>query len=51
MGSANVYADLGGTDADEMLIEAQLASRIGDIIWRCRLRQPQAAELLGIPQP
>jgi predicted XRE-type DNA-binding protein len=51
MGSANVYADLGGTDADEMLIEAQLASRIGDIIWRCRLSQPQAAELLGIPQP
>jgi len=28
-GSNNVYADLGRPDADEMLVKAQLASRIG----------------------
>jgi predicted XRE-type DNA-binding protein len=50
-GSANVYADLGRADADEMLVKAQLASKIGDIIKRRRLTQAQAAEILGIPQP
>jgi hypothetical protein len=34
-----------------MLINAQLASRIGDIIRRRKLSQAQAAEVLGIPQP
>jgi hypothetical protein len=28
-GSTNVYADLGDPDADEMLVKAQLATRIG----------------------
>ncbi len=28
-GSANVYADLGCADADEMLVKVQLASKIG----------------------
>ena len=50
-GSANVYADLGRADADEMLVKAQLASKIGDIIKRRKLTQVQAAEILGIPQP
>ena len=50
-GSANVYADLGRADADEMLVKAQLASKIGDIIKRRKLTQAQAAEILGIPQP
>ena len=49
-GSANVYADLGRADADEMLVKAQLASKIGDIIKRRKLTQAQAAEILGIPQ-
>jgi len=38
-GSANVYADLGRADADEMLVKAQLASKIGDIIKRRKLTQ------------
>ena len=50
-GSTNVYADLGMADAEEMLVKAQLATEIGDIIRRRKLTQVQAAELLGISQP
>ena len=38
-------------DAEEMLVKAQLASKIGDIIKSRKLTQAQAAELLGITQP
>ncbi len=50
-GSTNVYADLGRPDADEMLVKAQLATRIADIIKRRRLTQVAAAEITGLPQP
>lgn len=50
-GSTNVYADLGLDNAEEMLVKAQLATKIGDIIKRRKLTQIQAAELLGITQP
>jgi predicted XRE-type DNA-binding protein len=50
-GSANVYADLGIGEAEEMLVKAQLATKIGEIIKQRKLTQMQAAELLGIPQP
>lgn len=50
-GSTNVYADLGMVDAEEMLVKAQLAKKIGDIIKRRKLTQVQAAQLLGITQP
>lgn len=50
-GSTNVYADLGMTNAEEMLVKAQLATKIGDIIKRRKLTQLQAAELLGMTQP
>ncbi|MBZ9538916.1 MULTISPECIES: helix-turn-helix domain-containing protein [Modicisalibacter] len=50
-GSTNVYADLGRNDADEMLIKAQLATKIAEIIKRRRLTQAKAAEIVGIPQP
>jgi predicted XRE-type DNA-binding protein len=50
-GSTNVYADLGLADPEEMLVKAQLASKIGEIIQLQKLTQTQAAELLGIPQP
>lgn len=49
-GTTNVYADLGLPDAEEMLVKAQLATKIGDIIKCRKLTQVQAAELLGIPQ-
>ncbi len=51
MSSGNVYADIGVPDAEEMLLKAQLASRIADMIQSKALTQTQAAELLGIPQP
>lgn len=50
-GSTNVYADLGYDNAGEMLVKAQLATKIGEIIQRRKLTQVQAAELLGMPQP
>jgi len=50
-GSTNVYADLGYENADEMLVKAQLATKIGEIIQKRKLTQLQAAALLGIPQP
>jgi predicted XRE-type DNA-binding protein len=50
-GSTNVYADLGLPDADEMLVKAQLATKIKQIIKECSLTQQRVAELLGMPQP
>lgn len=50
-GSTNVYADLGMPNAEEMLVKAQLATKIGEIIRRRKLTQVEAAQLLGIPQP
>jgi predicted XRE-type DNA-binding protein len=50
-GGTNVYADLGLPDADEMLVKAQLAAKIGEIIKRRRLTQVEAADIVGMPQP
>ena len=50
-GSANVYTDLDRPDTDEMLLKAQLASRIGEAIKRRKLTQLAAAEITGLPQP
>ena len=50
-GSMNVYADLGVADADEMLVKAQLATKIAEIIKLRKMTQIQAASLLGMPQP
>lgn len=50
-GSTNVYADLGMADAEEMLVKAQLATKIAEILKRRKLTQIQAAQLLGMPQP
>ncbi|MFK0094028.1 helix-turn-helix domain-containing protein [Pseudomonas sp. NPDC090592] len=50
-GSGNVYADLTTADANEMLVKAQLASKICSIIKARHLTQVQAAAVLGLPQP
>lgn len=50
-GSANVYADLGFPDAEEMLVKAQLTFKIGEIIKARRWSRRKAAEVVGIPQP
>jgi len=50
-GSMNVYADLGVANADEMLVKAQLATKIAEIIKVRKMTQVQAASQLGMPQP
>jgi predicted XRE-type DNA-binding protein len=50
-GSGNVFADLGFADAEEMLIKAELAQKIGTLLQKRRLTQVQAAEVLGVDQP
>ena len=49
--SGNVYADLGDSQADEMLVKARLAFKIGEIIKQRQLTQVEAADLLGLTQP
>ena len=51
VGSGNVYADLDFPDADEMLVKAQLATKIGEIIKARRWSQQKAAEVVGLTQP
>ena len=51
MSSGNVYADLGDSQAKEMLVKARLAFKIGEIIQQRQLTQVEAAALLGITQP
>ena len=50
-GSRSVYADLGFSDADEMLVKAQLVSKISEIIEERGYSQTEAAQHLGLPQP
>ena len=50
-GSGNVYADLGYPDADEMLVKAQLVSKIAEIIRQRGLTQVEAAKVLGLAKP
>ncbi|MBB4076106.1 putative XRE-type DNA-binding protein [Bartonella fuyuanensis] len=50
-GSSNVYADLGFSDSREMLIKAQLAHKISQILKEKNLTQKQASQLLKMTQP
>ena len=49
--SGNVYTDLGYRDSESMLVKAQLAAKIAEIIQRRALTQARAAEILGLTQP
>jgi len=51
VGSGNVFRDLGVPNAEEHLIKAQLVFKIDAIMKRRRMKQVEAAELLGIRQP
>lgn len=51
IGSRNVFKDLGVPNAEEHLIKAQLVFKIGTIMKERRLKQVEAADLLGIRQP
>jgi len=50
-GSRNVFKDLGVPNAEEHLIKAQLVFKIDNIMKQRRLKQAEAADLLGIKQP
>lgn len=50
-GSGNVFRDLGIPNAEEHLIKAQLVFKIDTILKSRRLKQTEAATLLGIKQP
>ena len=50
-GTTNVYADLGLPDAEEMLVKAKLAAKIGEILAARGWTQQKAGQILGIPQP
>ncbi len=49
--SGNVFADVGLPDADDLLVKAQLARRIGEIIKGRHLTQAEAGKVLGATQP
>ncbi|MGH8737839.1 MAG: helix-turn-helix domain-containing protein [Burkholderiales bacterium] len=50
-GSGNVYADLGYSDAEEMLVKAKLVRKISEIVRSKGLTQVEAAKVLGLTQP
>jgi predicted XRE-type DNA-binding protein len=50
IGSANVFADLGLDDADELLTRAQLGHAVRLILKARKLKQREIAGLLGIDQ-
>ena len=50
-GNGNIFADLGLPDADAHLLKAELVTQIDKIIRERRLKQVDAAKLLGLSQP
>jgi predicted XRE-type DNA-binding protein len=46
--SGNVFADLGLPNSDELMLKAELASQIDDLISARQLTETEAAELLGV---
>jgi predicted XRE-type DNA-binding protein len=50
VGSTNVFADLDMPDAEELLVKAELAFKINQILKRKKLKQIEAAEILGADQ-
>lgn len=49
--SGNVFAALGLANPDELLVKAELARQISEIIAKQDMTQIEAAELLGVDQP
>jgi len=50
-GSGNIFADLGLSNPEELLMKANLSLEIHKSIRRKKLTQVQAAKLLGVDQP
>jgi predicted XRE-type DNA-binding protein len=49
--SGNIFADIGFANEQEMLVKANLALKISEIIAQRRLTQIEASAILGMPQP
>ena len=49
--SGNVFADIGFANDQEMLVKANLALKISEIITQRRMTQIEASAILGMPQP
>lgn len=49
--SGNVFADLGLANSNELLVKAELARQINEIITTQNITQVEAAEILGVDQP
>jgi predicted XRE-type DNA-binding protein len=49
--SGNVFEDLGLPNPEELLIKAQLAHQISELIEMRHITQTDAAKILGIDQP
>jgi len=49
--TGNVFADMGLSNAGELLFKADLAIAVGRAIERRRLSQSRAAALVGVDQP
>jgi predicted XRE-type DNA-binding protein len=50
-GGPNVFRDLGVPNAEEHFVKAQLVFKIDTLMKERRLKQADAADLLGIKQP
>jgi predicted XRE-type DNA-binding protein len=50
-GSTNVFADLGLPDAVERQTKTRLAMQVNELLRERRLKQVEAASVLGVPQP
>jgi predicted XRE-type DNA-binding protein len=50
-GGRNLFADVGFADAGERQVKTRLAMELNKILKARKLRQVDAAKLLGIPQP
>lgn len=51
LSSGNVFADLGLPDAEELLLKAELTSKIAQLIAKKGWTQSQAAERMNLDQP
>jgi predicted XRE-type DNA-binding protein len=51
VGSRNVFKDLGVPNAEEHLVKAKLVFKIDTIMKQRRLKQAEAADVLGVKQP
>jgi predicted XRE-type DNA-binding protein len=49
--AGSVYAELGFQDAEQMLVKAQLVTKIAQILRKRGWSQQQAAKVLGMTQP